>query len=84
MADDIKNKLPIGGDAKKLDFYVGMFMEHMEIRAKNGKIVPKRVVVVRQLLRSSSRSLQRNTRTQPLRNFLLCTRRSLRNGEIKV
>ena len=52
MADDIKNKLPIGGDAKKLEFYVGIFMEHMEIRAKNGKIVPKRVVVVRQLLRS--------------------------------
>ena len=52
MADDIKNKLPIGGDAKQLDVYVDMFMQHMEIRAKNGKIVPKRVVVVRQLLRS--------------------------------
>ena len=52
MADDIKNKLPIGGDAKKIDFYIEMFMEHMEIRAKNGKITPKRVVIVRQLLRS--------------------------------
>lgn len=52
MADDIKNKLPIGGDAKKLDFYITMFMDYMETRAKNGKIVPKRVVVVRQLLRS--------------------------------
>ena len=52
LADDIKNKLPIGGDAKKLEFYITMFMDHMETRAKNGKIVPKRVVVVRQLLRS--------------------------------
>ena len=52
MADDIKNKLPIGGDAKKIDFYIAMFMDYMEVRAKNGKITPKRVVVVRQLLRS--------------------------------
>jgi integrase len=44
--------LPIGRDAKKLEHYISMFMNYMEIRYKNGKITKHRVAVVRQLLKS--------------------------------
>lgn len=52
LSASIEKNLPISADARKLEHYIGMFMDFMETRAKNGKIVPKRVVVVRQLLRS--------------------------------
>ena len=52
LKDTIEKNLPISADARKLEYYIAVFMEHMEIRAKNGKITPKRVVILRQLLRS--------------------------------
>ena len=52
LKDTIEKNLPIAADARKLEYYIAVFMEHMEIRAKNGKITPKRVVILRQLLRS--------------------------------
>jgi hypothetical protein len=51
----IEKNLPITTHAKKLEHYIGLFMEHMEVRKKNGKITPKRVIIVRQLLRSLER-----------------------------
>jgi hypothetical protein len=51
----IEKNLPITTHAKKLDHYIELFMQHMEVRKKNGKITPKRVVIVRQLLRSLER-----------------------------
>ena len=48
----IEKNLPISADARKLEHYIGMFMDYMDVRSKNKKITPKRVVVVRQLLRS--------------------------------
>jgi len=48
----IEKNLPISADAKKLEHYIAMFMDHMNIRSKNNKITARRVVVVRQLLRS--------------------------------
>lgn len=48
----LEQKLPIGRDAKKLDHYIDKFMDHMEIRCKNGHVTPHRVVCIRQLLRS--------------------------------
>ena len=51
----LEKKLPIGRDAKKLDHYIDLFMEHMEIRYKNNKISKHRVAVVKQLLKSLMR-----------------------------
>ena len=81
MADDIKNKLPIGGDAKKLD-YVGMFMEHMEVRAKNGKIVPKRVVVVRRFAEGLEKFAEEH-KNPTITKLPSLYEKEFENGEIK-
>jgi thymidylate synthase len=52
LTSAIEKNLPISADARKLEHYIGMFMDYMDVRSKNKKITPKRVVVVRQLLRS--------------------------------
>lgn len=51
----LEKNLPISRDAKKLDHYIDMFIEHMEIRHKNNKISKHRVAVVKHLLKSLSK-----------------------------
>ena len=48
----LDQKLPIGRDAKKIDFHISQFLDLLQTRCKNGHITPKRVVVVKQLLKS--------------------------------
>ena len=50
LANDIDQGNPIGNDRKKLGTYIKIFMDHMEIRRKNGYCTQHRVVCVRQLL----------------------------------
>jgi len=52
ITGDIQRGISIGRDKKKLVTYIDSFIEHMTNKAKNGKITQRRVVVVRQLLRS--------------------------------
>jgi len=52
LVSDIETGKAIGNDKRKLTFYIDMFLDHMEVRRKNGHITHHRVVVVRQLLRS--------------------------------
>lgn len=52
LAGDIQRGHAVGNEKKKLSTFICSFIEHMEHRAKNGKITARRVVVVRQLLRS--------------------------------
>ena len=52
LVGDLDKGKPVAGDRKKLSTYINMFMEHMEIRRKNGYCTQHRVVCVRQLLKS--------------------------------
>jgi hypothetical protein len=52
LVGDLDKGKPVAGDRKKLSTYFNMFMEHMEIRKKNGYCTQHRVVCVRQLLKS--------------------------------
>lgn len=51
----LEKNLPISRDAKKLQHYIDIFMEYMEIRHKNNKISKHRVSVIKQLLKSLSK-----------------------------
>lgn len=50
IADSLKKGAPVAADRKKLGTYIKIFMDHMEIRRKNGYCTQHRVVCVRQLL----------------------------------
>ena len=64
LTTSIDKNLPISRDARKLEHYIGMFIDYMDTRAKNKKITQKRVVVVGQLLRSLEKFYDENNQPQ--------------------
>ena len=69
LANDIDQGNPIGNDRKKLGTYIKIFMDHMEIRRKNGYCTQHRVVCARQLL-VSLENFAKHKKNPNIRNLI--------------